>query len=570
MNRYFQRRFALTKEGAGDLIRGIASHTFVNITLILPMIYAMTFLQKIIDRGETGQIRWYLLAALIILAVIFLAAYIDYAVTFTKIYVESAKRRISLAEKLKQLPLAFFDKRDVADLSGTIMTDATEMEQLFSHSVPQLYAAIVNFILLSVLLFIYDPRMTLAAVWVIPVAGIIFLISKRAQKRISARGYRDKRLIAERMQEGLDNAREIHAYNREETYLAEVDEALAAYRHTLEHAELIIGVFINLSMVMLRLGLPSVTLYGAYRLINGEIGILPYIAFLIIAVRIYDPITEILTNFAALNHMGPRIERMREMDELPVQTGTDKFTPNGYDIIFEHVDFSYGQGIQTLSDVSFIAKQGEVTALVGPSGGGKTTVTKLAGRFLDVEAGTVRLGGVDISAIDPEELLKSFSIVFQDVTLFNASVTENIRLGRKDATDEEVLAAARVAQCEDFVRKLPEGYDTLIGENGERLSGGERQRISIARAILKDAPVVLLDEATASVDVENESRIQAALGHLIQNKTVLVIAHRMRTVADVDHVVVLADGRVVESGSPEALRHAGGMFAEMLTRQGCH
>ncbi|MDO5725763.1 MAG: ABC transporter ATP-binding protein [Tissierellia bacterium] len=567
MINYLKNRYALTKEGATQLLKGIISHSLLNISLVLPIGLSMYFIQNVLMKNDAGNMKKYILISIAMFIVTYIFAYIDYYQTFTTIYTESAKRRISLAEKLKLLPLSFFDRKDVSDLSATIMSDTNEMEQLFSHAVPQMYAAIINFIILSIILLIYNWKMALSAIWIIPVAFLIFRLSKNMQQRLSKEIYLDRRNIAEKVQSGLDNIQEIYSYNMQNEYTKDLNKSLDDYEKTLVRSEAILGAFVNLSHGLLKLGIPSVTLYGAHQFISGNIDILTYIGFIILAVRIYDPIMEIINNFAALNFLDVRIDRMKEMDALPVQEGSKEFEPNGYDIVFENVSFSYKENLETIKNISFSANQGEVTALVGPSGGGKTTVTKLAGRFWDINSGKITVGGVDISKIDPEELLKSYSIVFQEVALFNSTVMENIRLGKKGATDEEVLQAAKIANCDEFVKKLPNGYETDIGENGEKLSGGERQRISIARAILKDAPIILLDEATASIDVENESKIQEALSNLIKDKTVLIIAHRMRTIAGVDKVIVLDNGEIVESGSPKELKERGQIFASMLKRQ---
>jgi ATP-binding cassette subfamily B protein IrtB len=451
--------------------------------------------------------------------VMLIIAYFQYNSTYTKIYEESAGRRVNLAETLRRLPLAFFGKKDIADLSSTIMEDATQIEMLFSHAVPQLYAAGLTVLILGVMMFFYNWKLSLAVFWIVPVAILVFHLSKKLQNNMHEKLYSIKREISDTIQEGLDSVHEIKSYNREEDYSNTLNSKLDNLEKFMIQGELLTGALINLSYMFLLLGLPSVILYGAYLLSTGSVDIFTYLVFLVIAARIYNPIMEAMNNFALLLYLNVRIKRMKEMDEMPKQGGKSEFYPKYYDIEFNNVDFSYQDGVQTLKNVSFTAKQGEVTALVGPSGGGKSTIAKLSARFWDIDKGAITLGGEEISMVDPETLLNNYSIVFQDVTLFNASVMENIRLGKKAASDEEVIKAARLAQCDEFVNKLPQGYDTLIGENGERLSGGERQRISIARAILKDAPIILLDEATASLDAENESKIQSALSALVKNKT---------------------------------------------------
>lgn len=573
MIRYFQNRYAMSEKGATDLLSGSLWTALMDLSFMAPVALGFYFLSEYI--GSVGSTTvpqgksflFYTLVLAAILAVIYLIAYMQYEACYNRIYEESARRRISLAETLRKLPLAFFGRKDLADLSSTVMEDASQIEQLFSHTVPQLYAAGATVLLMGVMLFVYNWQLSLAVFWVIPVAALVFWVSRSTQKRMNQEMYLIKRDVSDYIQEDLDSIYEIKSYSREGARNQTLDAKLNHHEKFETKAELLTGVFVNLAQAILKLGLPSVMIAGIGMLVAGSVNMLTYIAFLVVAARIYDPITEALANFAALLYLNVRISRMREMDSMPRQEGSTDFAPNHYDIRFENVSFSYLEGVQTLNNVSFTAKQGEVTALVGPSGGGKSTVAKLAARFWDIDSGEITLGGKDIAKVDPETLLGSFSIVFQDVALFNSSVMENIRLGKKDATDAEVLAAAKLAQCDDFVKKLPQGYDTLIGENGERLSGGERQRISIARAMLKDAPIILLDEATASLDAENESKIQRALSALIRDKTVLIIAHRMRTVAGADQIVVLEDGAIRENGTPEELKAKKGMFAAMLKAQ---
>ena len=569
MNKLFQRLYAMSEKGANDLIKAAAWSSLMDLSMMLPVILAFQFLDATLQTllgntaVETHGILYYAVLSIVSFGIMFIVAYFQYNATYTKIYEESARRRISLAETLRKLPLAFFGKKDIADLSSTIMNDATQIEQLFSHAVPQLYASGIVVSLMAVMMFIYNWQLALAVFWVAPVALCVFYFSRKYQNKVHSKLYHLKRDISDTMQEGMDSIHEIKSYNREDDYAAKLGAKLDGYENILIKNELVLGALINFSYIILKLGLPTVILAGAYLVASGSVSIMTYIIFLVIASRVYNPLIEVMNNLALLIFLNVRIKRMREMDAMPRQEGTTAFAPKNFDIEFDNVDFSYQVGVQTLKEVSFTAKQGEVTALVGPSGGGKSTVAKLSARFWDIDKGKVTLGGEDIAKIDPETLLQYYSIVFQDVTLFNASVMDNIRLGKKDASDEEVINAARLAQCEDFVSQLPHGYDTLIGENGEKLSGGERQRISIARAMLKDAPIILLDEATASLDAENETKIQRALSLLVQNKTVLVIAHRMRTIAGADKIVVIKDGKVAESGSPAQLNEAKGIFANM-------
>lgn len=570
---YFQNKYALSLEGAKDLMDAIVWTTLLNLSFMVPVVLGFKFLEEcmLLLNGESmsfeGALRSYSLYFILSVVIMFLIAHRQYSAAYTKIYKESAKRRISLAETLRKLPLAFFNKKDIADLSSTIMEDATQIELMFSHSVPQIYSAIISVALMGIGMFFYNWKMSLAVFWVMPVAVLVFCVSRKFQEKVHVELYDLKREISDEIQESLELAQEIKSYNRESYYKDRIGKMLDHEESTMIKGELVIGAIVNLSHVVLKLGLPSVILCGAYLLSIGELTIFTYIVFLVIASRIYNPVTEIMNHFAALLFLNVRIDRMKEMDKMPYQEGTTKFEPDSYDIEFHNAHFSYEGNDNIINDVSFTAKQGQVTALVGPSGGGKSTLAKLAARFWDVEKGKVTLGGVDIATVDPETLLKSYSIVFQDVTLFNVSVMENIRLGRKNATDEEVVEAAKMARCHEFIDGLPHKYDTDIGENGEKLSGGERQRISIARAILKDAPIILLDEATASLDAENESKVQGALSELIKDKTVLIIAHRMRTVLGADKVVVIKEGKVVENDHPSKLTQEEGVFSSMLKAQ---
>ena len=413
----------------------------------------------------------------------------------------------------------------------------------------------------------YNWQLTIALFWVVPLAAAILLFSKKEIQKSNESNYLNKRMVTEHIQEGLDTIQEIKSYNQERDYLEKLDASIDTYEKVLTRNELVLGMLVNGSQSVLKLGLASVIIVGANLLASGTVDLFTYLIFMVIGSRVYAPVSEVMNNIAALFYLDVRINRMNEMEALPVQNGTTEFTPQGYDIEFRQVDFAYEQGKQILNNLSFIARQGEKTALVGPSGSGKSTAARLAARFWDIQSGKITLGGQDISRIDPETLLKNYSVVFQDVVLFNASIMDNIRIGKRDATDEEVRRVARLAQCDEFVTKMPQGYQTIIGENGETLSGGERQRISIARALLKDAPIVLLDEATASLDVENETKIQAGISELVRNKTVLIIAHRMRTVANADKIVVLENGSVAEMGTPEELKKKNGIFARMVNRQ---
>ncbi|WP_320129602.1 ABC transporter ATP-binding protein [uncultured Sphaerochaeta sp.] len=568
-----RKRFALSNKGAKDFVIGALWTMVQDISLMLPVVYMFSFLEDrlstVFDSSANPShgLWYYVLLGISFMLIMFMIAIVQYRNTYTTVYEESANRRISLAEKLRRLPLAFFGEKNLSDLSSTIMEDCTDLEHTFSHAVPQLFASILGIALMAIGLFVYNWQLSLALFWVVPFAAVVILVSKKIQKREFLAGYKIKREVTEHIQEGLETIGEIQSYQQEAAYLGTVNETIDRYEKQLIKGELFVGALVNTSQSLLKLGLVSVIIVGANLLIAQSIDLFTYLVFLLVASRIYVPMGEVFNNLAALFFLDIRINRMNEMEELPIQQGRTQFNPKHYTIEFDHAFFSYEEGKPVISDVSFVAKQGEITALVGPSGGGKSTCAKLSARFWDCDKGTIRLGGYDISTIDPETLLKQFSVVFQDVVLFNTSVMENIRIGRREATDEQVMQAAQLAQCDEFIKIMPQGIHTVIGENGETLSGGERQRISIARALLKDAPIVLLDEATASLDVENETKIQAAISSLIQDKTVLIIAHRMRTVAKADHIVVLEGGAVAEQGAHKRLLANNGTYARMWNLQ---
>lgn len=568
-----QRRFALSQKGAKDFCKGAFFTLLLDIALMLPAVFMFFFLEDylrpILHPGASPLhgLLYYSLLGIGFMLLMYICAVLQYRSTYTTVYEESANRRISLAEKLRILPLAFFGEKNLSDLTATIMDDCTDLEHTFSHAVPQLFASIISIALIAVGMAFYNWQLTLALFWVVPIALAVILLAKRNMRKGNESNYLNKRAVSEQIQEGLETIQEIKSYNREDDYLDKLDEKIGTYEKVLTRNELTTGIFVNGSQSILKLGLASVIIVGAHLLAEGTLDLFTYLIFMVIGSRIYAPIHEVLNNLAALFYLDVRISRMNEMEALPVQQGTADFHPEGFDIEFRHVNFSYETGKQVLQNVSFTARQGEITALVGPSGSGKSTAAKLAARFWDIQSGRIMLGGQDISLVEPEALLKNFSIVFQDVVLFNASIMDNIRIGRRDATDEEVMHVARLARCDEFIGRMPQGYQTVIGENGETLSGGERQRISIARALLKDAPIVLLDEATASLDVENETRIQAGISELVRSKTVLIIAHRMRTIANADKIVVLESGEVAEAGAPADLQRRNGVFARMVARQ---
>ena len=563
--------FALSEKGAKDLVRAVSWSFICNISLMLPVGVVMLTIQTLLEvlagtHSAMEQFGMITASAVVVLALLFVLHWFQYAALYLATYRESANRRVSLAETLRRLPLSFFGQRDLSDLTSTMIADCSALDQMFSHYVPQLFASLLSTTVIGICMFCFDWRMALAVLWVMPVALLLTVGSKKIQDAFGRQNILAKRAVSEHIQEGLETVRDIKACGRQAAYLDTLRQKLAAMEHSAIRSELATGVFVCSAQAFLRLGLATTVLVGASLLLNGELSMLYYLGFLFAAARLYDPLG-VVQNISALFSTKLRIERMRAILEAPVQQGQEDFRPEGYDIVFEHVGFAYQESAGVLKDVSFTAKQGEVTALIGPSGGGKSTACKLAARFWDVASGRITLGGVDVAEVDPETLLSHYAMVFQDVVLFRDTVMENIRLGRRGASDEEVIRAAVAAQCDDFIRRLPEGYDTVIGENGATLSGGERQRISIARALLKDAPVVLLDEATASLDVENESAVQQALSELLRGKTVLVIAHRMRTVANADHLVVLEGGRVVQQGTPAALYAEGGLYRRMVDLQ---
>jgi len=572
MIKRLQHVFALSKKGATDLVKAIAWSVVCDLCLMLPIGVIMMTIQSLLETTSAGasileNILPYTGIALLVLLVLFIVHFFQYAALYLSVYLESANRRISMAETLRKLPLSFFGNRDLSDLTATMISDCANLDQMFSHYVPQLFASTISTTTIAILMFIMDWRMALSVLWVVPVSVALAVGSKAIQDKFGTKTILAKRKTTESIQECLETVREMKSCNREGTYMDELEGILQNHEKAQIRSELVTGTLISSAQAFLKLGLATTVIVGTGLLAGGKLDFLFFVGFLFAAVRLYDPIGLILQNAAATFNAKLQISRMRAIMEEPIQVGTEKSNVNGYDIAFDNVSFSYREGEGVLKNVSFTAKQGEVTALVGPSGCGKSTATKLAARFWDVNSGKITLGGVDISTVDPEALLAHYAIVFQDVILFRDTVMENIRLGRREASDEEVLRAAKAAQCDTFIQRLPEGYGTLIGENGATLSGGERQRISIARALLKDAPVILLDEATASLDVENESAVQNALSHLVRDKTVLIIAHRMRTVSGADKIVVLDGGKITQQGSPEELMKQGGSYRHMVELQ---
>ena len=560
------KRFALSEEGAKGLVRAVAACTVADLVLMFPVGLLYLLVSDFLS-NEQPQYGLYALGITAALALIWLSEFWKYNATYFSTYRESGACRIRLAEKLRQLPLSFFGKKDLADLTNTIMGDVQVTEQMFSHYVPQFYGSILSTCLVAVSLLFYDWQMALAALWVLPVALLLVSLSKKTQNYFSRRQNNALVAVADGVQECLESIRDLKSSKAEQEYLDGLGEKINALEVRHIKSELGVAMFVVPAQMLLKLGIASVALVGSMRLMSGELSLVTFFLFLLVVSRIYEPMNFSLQNLAAMNSLQINIDRMNEINETPSQEGESAFSPKGYDIAFDHVGFAYNSGETVLKDVSFTAKQGEVTALIGPSGGGKSTAAKLAARFWDIDRGRITVGGVDVSRVDPEKLLTAYSIVFQDVTLFNNTVMENIRIGRKDATDAEVIQAAKEAMCDEFIAKLPQGYQTMIGENGSTLSGGERQRISIARALLKDAPIILLDEATASLDAENETEIQQAISRLVERKTVLIIAHRMRTVENANKIVVLSGGTVAETGTPAELMKRNGAFARMIKLQ---
>lgn len=569
MHEKLKHTFALSDQGAKDMIKAFFACILHNLSLMVPVVLLYNLISDLLDGDiPEGKSTFYIVGLVIALGLIMLTYYIQYNATFFATYVESGVRRLSLAEKLRRIPLSFFGKKDLSDLTTVLMADCATLESGLSHWVPEFIGSLISTLLIAAGLFVFDWRMALASLWVLPVSFGIILATAGIMRIRQEKVNEVSIACSDGIQECLETMRDLKANNAEAGYLKGLDRKIKDVEKYTVIGELTNAVFHTCGRMVLKLGIATTVLVGGALLANGKITLRTFFAFMILVSRVYDPLIAALDNLSAVIMM--RNIQCRRMDEIlshPEQEGAEKLTNRGYDIAFDHVGFSYNSGETVLRDVSFTAKQGQVTALVGPSGGGKTTVSRLASRFWDIQKGKITVGGMDIGGVDPESLMSLYSIVFQDVTLFNNTVMENIRLGRKDATDEEVLAAARLANVDEFAEKLPDKWNTLIGENGCELSGGERQRISIARAFLKNAPIILLDEATASLDVENETLIQESLSRLIENKTVMIIAHRMRTVAGADKIVVLSEGTVAEQGSSDTLLKKNGIYARMVKLQ---
>lgn len=563
-----KHRYALSEDGAKKMILAFVAVTLSNIVLMLPVGLLYKLSSYLLEgRVPDDKLGFFIVGIIVVFALVALTTLFQYKATFFSTYVESGVRRRALAEKLRRLPLSFFGKKDLSDLTNAIMSDCALIETASSHWIPELIGSMASTTLIVIGLLFYNWKMALAAIWVMPIAFIIVLTSRKGLKSVQRKTLTYKLACQDGIQEGLETIRDLRSNNMTDEYMKGLNVKIKDVEKNAIVLEFRNAAYVCSAQMILKLGIGTVALVGSMLLVSGDINVLTFFAFLLVVTRMYEPLQIALQNLSAIISLDTTCERMDEILSHDEQGGKEELTNNGYDIVFDHVGFAYEDGEKVLNDVSFVAKQGEVTALIGPSGGGKTTVSRLAARFWDCNKGSITVGGMNVSDIDPESLLSLYSIVFQDVTLFNNTVMENIRIGKKDATDEEVMAAAKLANCTDFIEKLPDKWNTMIGENGSELSGGERQRISIARAFLKNAPIILMDEATASLDVDNESVIQESISKLIQNKTVLIIAHRMRTVDGVDKIVVLKDGVVAEQGTPEALKKKNGIYKHMVDMQ---
>ena len=567
-----QKKYALSDQGAKDLFKAIVYSVLANISLMLPVALLAIVLNAMLPvalgmEDKTAGLAWYTVAGIIILVIIFIFHYLQYTKAYIGTYEESERRRITLAEKLRTLPLGFFHERDLADLTSTIMGDCASFEHAFSHTVPQFFGALISTAIVCIVLLIMNWKMGLALLWVAPVAFAIVLLSRKWQEKLGKKYMTERMNLSEGIQECLETVQDIKACNQENTYLKKLDAKMDIAEKAQISSEMVSARLVTTGQMILRLGLVTVIVVGSSLILHGKISLFTYILYLIAASRLYDPLSGAMANMAELFGANLQVNRLKEIQEYPLESGQKDYHTKGYDVTFDHVKFSYEEGKPVLKDVSFTAKQGQVTALVGPSGGGKSTVAKLAAKFYDLDGGKITLGGVDIAKLDSVALMKDFSIVFQDVVLFNNTIMENIRVGRKGASDTDVIAAAKAAKCHEFIENLPQGYQTVIGENGSTLSGGECQRLSIARALLKDAPVILLDEATASLDVDSETQIQEAISELVSGKTVLVIAHRMRTIEAADQIVVLDKGVVAEKGNHDTLMKKNGLYRKLVDLQ---
>lgn len=563
-----KHKYALSSKGANDMARAFVAVTLSNLVLMLPVGLLYILSSYLLNQQlPKEKLTFFIVAIIVILICIALTTIFQYRATFLSTYIESGVRRRTLAEKLRKLPLSYFGKKDLADLTNTIMSDCALLETASSHWIPELIGAMISTTIIVISLFFFDFRMALAAVWVMPIAFAIVLYSRKALRKTHEKTNEYRINCLDSIQEGLETLRDLRSNNMCDTYMESLNKKIKAVENHAIFAEFTNAAFVCSAQMILKLGMGTVALVGSYLLVKGEITVLTFFMFLLVVTRMYEPLQISLQNLSAMISLDTNCKRMDEILSHEEQTGVDTLTNEGYDIVFDHVAFSYNQKEKVLSDVSFVAKQGEVTALIGPSGGGKTTISRLAARFWDVDQGMITVGGMDISKVEPEKLLELYSIVFQDVTLFNNTVMENIRIGKKDATDEEVIAAAKLAHCDEFVEKMPDQWNTMIGENGSELSGGQRQRISIARAILKNAPIVILDEATSALDSKSENDIKNSLKKLTKGKISITVAHRLSTIEDCNRIYVISDGKIQEEGPHKLLLSLNGIYAKLCRMQ---
>ena len=566
----YQHTYALSDQGLTNVKKGTFWTVIVNLIVMGGISILYLLMQDFIDTLTLGSplanALPFILMVIAFLVLSLITHLQQYRCTYGLVYDEVKTSRINIAERLRKLPLGYFGKRDLADLIETIMGDVNRMEHVWSHVLGYLNGAYISTLIIAICLFFYDWRLAIATLWGVPVAFILLFGTRHLAANASKATKKAAITVSDEIQEILENIRQIRSTNQQQHYLDQLNQKIDDHEKVTIKGELTTGLFVNAASVIMRLGVATTILVASHLILTGQISFMLMFLFLMVITRVYAPFDQALILIAEMFVSQVSADRINEINETPIATGSTLFKPNGYDIVFDHVSFAYDHK-PVLSDVSFTAKQGQITALVGPSGSGKSTCARLAARLWDVDSGKISVGGIDIKTIDPECLLSDYAMVFQDVVLFDDTIMENIRLGKHGASDQEVFTAAKAANCDEFVSKLKEGYATRIGENGARLSGGERQRISIARALLKDAPIILLDEATASLDVENETKVQQALSTLLKDKTVLVIAHRMRTIESADQIIVLDDGKIKEQGTPQALFASNGLFAHMVHLQ---